>query len=357
MKLYKLLFLFILIPTILIANDNKKHEKSKTINKKFTVNKNATLYISNKYGNLNVTTWNQNRIEIEVKITVKGDDISNIEQKLNAIDVHFEASENLVEARTKIESTKSKWSWWGKNNTNYKINYFVKMPKTNNADLNNKYGNIELGILEGKANLNCDYGNLEVDKLLNETNSINLDYCGSSEINYMKSGSVNIDYSKLRIENSENLKVNADYSTVRIGKTTTLNFNSDYGSISASNVTTVIGATDYAAVKIGTLKKKLKINTDYGSIRVQNIVKGFDNITIDGSYAGIKLGTSSDNNFKFNIDLGYAGFNYPKEHVDMFKSIKKSTKKHYEGTFGKGNSNSTINIKSRYGGVSLKIND
>ncbi|WP_299158695.1 hypothetical protein [uncultured Tenacibaculum sp.] len=357
MKLYKLLFLFILFPTILIANDDKKHEKSKTISKNFTVNKNATLYISNKYGNLNVTTWNQNRIEIEVKITVKGDDLSNIEQKLNAIDVHFEASESLVEARTKIESTKSKWSWWGKSNTNYKINYFVKMPITNNADLNNKYGSIELGSLEGKANLNCDYGNVEVDKLLNDTNSINLDYCGNSEINFMKSGSVNIDYSKLRIVNSEDLKVNADYSTIKIGTTTNLKFNSDYGSISVNNVSTIVGGTDYAAIKIGTLKKALKINTDYGSIRVQDIAKGFENITIDGSYAGIKLGTSSDNNFNFTIDLGYAGFNYPKDNVDMFKSIKKSSKKHYEGTFGKGNSNSTINIKSRYGGVSLKIND
>lgn len=357
MKLYKLLFLFILFPTILIANDDKKHEKSKTISKNFTVNKNATLYISNKYGNLNVTTWNQNRIEIEVKITVKGDDLSNIEQKLNAIDVHFEASESLVEARTKIESTKSKWSWWGKSNTNYKINYFVKMPITNNADLNNKYGSIELGSLEGKANLNCDYGNVEVDKLLNDTNSINLDYCGNSEINFMKSGSVNIDYSKLRIVNSEDLKINADYSTIKIGTTTNLKFNSDYGSISVNNVSTIVGGTDYAAIKIGTLKKALKINTDYGSIRVQDIAKGFENITIDGSYAGIKLGTSSDNNFNFTIDLGYAGFNYPKDNVDMFKSIKKSSKKHYEGTFGKGNSNSTINIKSSYGGVSLKIND
>ncbi|KAB1158677.1 hypothetical protein F7018_08650 [Tenacibaculum aiptasiae] len=357
MKLYKLLFLFFLIPTVLTANNDRKHEKSKTINKNFTVNKNATLYISNKYGNLNVTTWNENRIEIKVKITVKGDDLSNVEQKLEAIDVLFESSENLVEARTKVENTKSKWSWWGKNNTNYKINYFVKMPISNNADLNNKYGNIELSSLEGKANLNCDYGNIEVDRLLNNTNSISLDYCGNSEINYIKSGIVSADYSKLRIEKTETLKVSADYSSIKIGEAENLKFNSDYGSISARSVTNITGGTDYAAVKIGDLKKHLQINTDYGSIRVQNIMKGFESVTIHGSYAGIKLGTSSDNNFKFNIDLGYAGFNYPKSKVDMFKSIKKSTKKHYEGTFGKGNSNSVIKVKSSYGGVSLKLND
>ncbi|MGB1042392.1 MAG: hypothetical protein ACPGU6_03290 [Tenacibaculum sp.] len=357
MKLYKLLFILILFPTILVANDKKKHEKSKTISKNFAVSKNATLYISNKYGNVNVTTWNQNNIEIKVKITVKGNDLNNVENKLDAIDVLFEASENLVEARTKIESTKSNWSWWGSNNINYKINYFVKMPITNNADLNNKYGNIELDELQGKANINCDYGNIEIDKLLNETNSINLDYCGGSEINYMKSGSVNIDYSKLRIDNSENLNVNSDYATVRIGNTNNVKFNSDYGSVVVKDAATILGNSDYASLKIGTLRKKLKINTDYGSVRVQNIAKGFDSVVIDGSYAGIKLGTKSDNNFKFNIDLGYASFNYPDEKVEVYKSIKKSSKKYYEGVFGNENSNSTITIKSRYGGVSLKLND
>ncbi|RSC92234.1 hypothetical protein [Tenacibaculum singaporense] len=356
MKLYKILFLLLFIPTLLVAND-KKHEKSKNIRKTFSVNKNATLYINNKYGNVNVATWSENRIEINVKITVKGNDLSNVERKLKAIDVQFESTPSLVEARTIIEKTKSSWSWWGSNNTNYKINYFVKMPITNNADLNNKYGNIELDKLEGKSNINCDYGKIQIDQLLNETNNINLDYCGTSEINFMKSGNLSVDYSKLTIQKSESLKVNADYSTMKIGTATDVDFNSDYGSISVDDASNINGNSDYASIKIGTLRKNLKINTDYGGVRVRNIEKGFQSIVIDGSYAGIKLGTSSDNNFNFIVDLGYAGFGYPDDHVKMFKSINKSSKKYYEGTFGKNNSNSTITIKSRYGGVSLKLND
>eukprot|EP01090_Pellita_catalonica_P005888 TRINITY_DN160_c0_g1_i13.p1 TRINITY_DN160_c0_g1~~TRINITY_DN160_c0_g1_i13.p1 ORF type:complete len:357 (-),score=67.73 TRINITY_DN160_c0_g1_i13:92-1162(-) len=356
MKLYKILFLLLFIPTLLVAND-KKHEKSKNIRKTFSVNKNATLYINNKYGNVNVATWNENRIEINVKITVKGNDLSNVERKLKAIDVQFEATPSLVEARTIIEKTKSSWSWWGSNNTNYKINYFVKMPITNNADLNNKYGNIELDKLEGKSNINCDYGKIQIDQLLNETNNINLDYCGTSEINFMKSGNLSVDYSKLTIQKSENLKVNADYSTMKIGTATDVDFNSDYGSISVDNASGINGNSDYASIKIGTIRKNLKVNTDYGSVRVRNIKKGFESVVIDGSYAGIKLGTNSNNNFTFTVDLGYAGFGYPENYVNMFKSINKSSKKYYEGTFGKGNSNSTISIKSKYGGVSLKLND
>lgn len=364
MKLYKTLLIAIgLAPALLFSNtvnDNngKKHEKSKTIKKQFSVNNNATLYINNKYGNINVTTWNENRVQIDVKITVKGNNLDKVENKLDAITVDFEATKNLVEARTRIQKTKSSWSsWWKSNNINFKINYFIKMPVTNNADFNNAYGNIDIDILEGKTNINCDYGNVDIDKLTNNNNTINLDYCGSPEINYIKSGNISIDYSKLRINNSEKLKINADYSAVKVQNSNTINFNSDYGSILVNNIENIYGNSDYAGVKIGTLKKNLEINTDYGSVKIQNIANNFEKIIIDGSYAGIKLGTSSTNNFKFIMSLGYASFNYPKDKVEMYKSIKKSSKKYYEGVFGNSNSNSIINIKSSYGGVSLKTND
>lgn len=349
-----------LIPLSGIAADKieKKHEKTKTIHKNFSVNENATLYLKNKYGNLNVTTWDENKIDITIKITVKGNDIDKIEDKLNSIDVQFEASNSLVEARTIIEKTKSSWSFWGSsNNINYKINYFVKMPKTNNADFNNRYGNIDIDILEGKANIDCDYGKIEIDKLLNSDNIISLDYCSSSEINYMKSGNVSIDYSKLKIKESEKLKVSADYSGVVVGNVSKIRFSSDYGSIKINNADDIIGSSDYAGVKIGTVHKNLKISTDYGGVKVNNLAKGFEKVDINGSYAGIKIGTTENNNFDFVVSLSYAGFKYPDDKVETTKSIKKSTQKYYEGSFGNSNSGSKVHIKSSYGSVSLKVND
>ncbi|SNR16018.1 hypothetical protein [Tenacibaculum jejuense] len=360
MSLYKKIFFAALfLPFVaLSSNGIKKHEKTKTISKKFTVNSNASVFIKNKYGNLNVTTWNKNTVEIDVRITVKGNDLDKVQDKLEDIRIDFEASEGLVEARTIIEKTKSSWSFWGKsNNINYKINYFVKMPITNNADLNNKYGNIELDIIEGKANINCDYGAIQVEKLLNSSNSISLDYCRSSNIQYMKSGTLNVDYSKITVDEVEKIKVNADYSGVKVGTVNDISFNSDYGSITIEDGEYVDGNSDYAGMRIGTLRKSLRVNTDYGGLKVKNLAKGFENVTIDGSYAGIKIGTARDNNFDFTVNLSYSGFKYPKEYVETYKAVRKTTKKYYEGSFGKANSGSKINIKSDYGGVSLQLND
>ena len=359
-SIYKLAFLLLLIPSIVFANDDsdkKKHERSKEIKKSFDVNSDAKLVIINKYGDINVTSWNQNKIQIDVKITVRGNDLDDVETRLEKIDVDFNSSSSLVEARTTLGSRKNNWSIWKKSkNISYKINYTVKMPITNSTSLNNDYGSISLNELEGKATINCDYGKISIGDLKGNDSTINLDYCSSSTINSMKNGNVNVDYSKLTIDNATDIKLNTDYSTVRIKELDNFTFSADYGSVEAENVVNATGNGDYTSFRFGTVKKNLKLTSDYGSIRIKDLANGFETVNINSEYAGIKIGTSSSNNFSFTIDLQYAGFKRTDSNIEMFKSIVKSTKKYYEGVYGKGKSNSKITIKSEYGSVSLYEN-
>ncbi|WP_435416564.1 hypothetical protein [Polaribacter aestuariivivens] len=356
--LYKITFFLLLFPAVLTANNNdKKHEKRKTVKKEYSVNSNATVSLSNKYGDLNITTWDKNSVEIEVQITVKGDDLDEVETKLNSIEIRFNASKSLVEAKTIIEKSKSSWSWWGKNkNTSYKINYIVKMPKTNSVDLDNNYGSIYMGNLSGKAAINCDYGKISIGDLTASNNSINLDYCSSSSISYMKSGNVNIDYSKLTIENSENINLNADYSTLKFDKAETIDFNLDYGSITVNDAESINGNSDYVTMRFGNIRKKIIIDTDYGSLYIKNLQNGFEKVDISGQYTGIKIGVESGATFDFEIDLQYSSFKRNDANIELFKSITKSTKKYYEGKYGKGKTNARVHINSQYGSVRFEEN-
>lgn len=106
---YKITFLFLLIPFLISANnDGKIEEKSKKIYKKYQVNADAKVAIDNRYGDINITTWNYNRVEIEVLITVKGDDLDRIEERLESIDVIFDASSSFVSAKTIFEKEKKR---------------------------------------------------------------------------------------------------------------------------------------------------------------------------------------------------------------------------------------------------------
>ncbi len=354
---FKIAFLLFLIPLVSFANNDKKlkQEKSKTIKKQYSVDRNATVNIDNKYGNINITTWNKNSVEITVVITVKGNSLSSVEKKLSRINVDFNASSNLVSAKTKFDNSSSSWSFWGKsNNTSYKVNYTVKMPVSNNVKLNNDYGNILINEINGTTNINCDYGKLIIGDLNNSNNNINIDYTSSSTINFMKSGSINADYSKLTVDKTDKVKINSDYSNINIGTVNTVTYNADYGSITVDDVNDIKGNSDYANIRLGTVSKNLNIKADYGSIKIKELAIGFNKAEVTSEYAGITIGTKANNNFNFKMNLQYSKFRYNNDRVEMFKSIEKSSKKYYEGVYGKGKSNSTLIIKSQYGGVNLK---
>ena len=357
--IYKLSIVFVLVPSIVFAfndKDKKKHEKSKSINKSFKVNRNALLDINNKYGDININTWNQNTVEIAVKITVKGNNIDDVENRLEGINIEFNSSNSLVEATTVI-AKQNNWGFWKKSkNISYEINYTVKLPVTNNVKLNNEYGDIRLDELEGNADINCEYGNLNLGDLRGEDTSINLEYCSASSIDSMRDGNINLDYSKITIDKAASVDLNADYSTVKFNDIQTLMCNTDYGGIEAEKLNSGIISGDYTSFRFGTVSKSLKLRSDYGSVRVKNLSKEFDFLDINSEYAGIKIGIEPGTNFNFYIDLQYAGFKRSNNKVQLFKSIEKNSKKYYEGTYGNGTPTGKVTINSQYGSVSFYEN-
>ena len=75
-----------------------KYSKEKTIKKEFNVNSNALLKIKNSYGNLNITSWDQDKVVIEVHIKTSGNNEDKVISRLKEIDVDFENGNSMVSA-------------------------------------------------------------------------------------------------------------------------------------------------------------------------------------------------------------------------------------------------------------------
>lgn len=353
----KLLLLFLMIPLAIFATEKKgKYTKNKTISKEFKVTKDATLNVSNKYGNIDIVTWNENKIEVVVKITTNGDDEDKVKKRLEEITVEFDSNSTYVSAKTMIEKSSASWSWWGnKNNVTMEIHYQIKMPLTNNVNLTNNYGGINLNKLEGKATINCDYGKINIGELLNASNSIHMDYTNNSTISYMKSGTVKADYSTLRIDKSDNIDLKADYSHLTFGTINRLNYSCDYGSLKIENTKNISGTSDYMNLTIEKLLGSGAFNLDYGSLKIDALGENLKQLKIESSYTNIKLGTHPNASFDIMATLSYCGFKYGKGFT-FNKQVEKSTSKYYEGYYNSPNSGNQITIKSSYGSVSFNNN-
>ena len=353
--IHKMLFILLMIPVMSFATDKEKgkYKKSKSIKKEYTVNSDALLRINNRYGNVDVTSWDKNQVVIEVKITVSGNNEEKVIKRLGLIDVKFDASRGEVYAKTVIDKNSSSWSWWGKKSgVHYQIDYKVKVPVTNSARLNNDYGNIYLNELKGDASINCDYGKIIIGDLYSTNNKINIDYCSSSTIAKMNGGSINADYSKFTVEEAGDIRLNADYTTSVFESLKNLNYNCDYGSLKANRARSIVGDGDYLTTRLGQITKKVAITSDYGSIRIEDLKEGFDSVTINGDYCGIKIGTP-DAPFNFVLKLSYGSFKRGDSGYDFIKQIVKSSSKYYEGTYKNGSSKSRITIDSEYGSVTF----
>jgi len=360
---YNIIFILFFAPIISFGNDGRmkgKYTKEKSLKKEFSVNKDAVLKISNDYGNLDITSWDQNKIVLEVSIKVNGNDEEKVIQKLGDIDVIFEATSQMVSAKTIFnKENKSWWSKfsdnWGGSNLKMEINYTVKLPSTNHVDLNNDYGSITLDKINGNAKINCDYGQIILGELHGDENSINIDYTHNSTIKYMKRGKIIADYSDFTLEQGEEIFLNADYNESTVLNVKKLNYNCDYGSLKAGNIEVFKGNGDYLDTNIGSVKTSVDINSDYGSIDIINLEPSVKNVTIRTDYTGVYIGYDTNLSFDFVIRTSYGGINLD-EDIDVLKKTRENSSKDYRGYRGEKNSGAIIDISSSYGGIKLRKN-
>lgn len=359
--LYKFpLLVLLVLPILLSAGDGKlkgKYTKEKTIKKEYNVNADALLKVSNSYGNLNITSWDENRVVIEVHIKTNGNNEEKVQKKLDDISVDFEANSGLVSAKTIFNKNKSSWGWnWGNNNNvNMQINYTIKIPTKNSVNLNNDYGSIILDRIDGHAKIYCDYGRLEIGELRGRNNELNFDYTSKSTIDFMKSGTITTDYSGFTIEKAGDLTIKADYTNATIEKMENLDYNTDYGNIEIGEANNVKGRGDYIAVKLGTIHGDVDITSDYGSVKISKMASDAGNLLLRSDYTGIKIGYDVDYHFNFEIKTSYGGVS-GKDDFEMSIKEVKNTSKHYKGHYGSSNSGNSVNISSEYGGITFYKN-
>jgi hypothetical protein len=325
---------------------------SKEIHREIIVNPDVLVEIKNQFGDLNISSWDENKVVIDVVITVKGSNQKRVDEKLDEIDVVFNLSSDLVSARTQIDEG---WGyfWFNSSKLRYEIDYTVKLPRSSAVDLENDYGSILLNELDGSAKINCDYGKLLIGDLHHENNSLSFDYTTNSTIDFIKGGEIRADYSGFEVMEAGTISLQADYTNSKFNTIERLEFKNDYGKLNIDRINHLNGRGDFLTLQLGTLYKKLDLNQEFGSIRVDHINPSAEMIMVDSEYTGVTLGIDSEWDFTYKINLEFASLksSLPLQHLIQ---REESTEKTYKGYSKNENSSNSILIKSEFGTVKLK---
>jgi hypothetical protein len=348
--------LLVLLTAILISFSLAAQEASKEYHKEFKADKNTTLDLNTKYGDVSVTGWDKDQIVIDVKVTVKHPDKARAEKYLNQIDIQFNEDNNTVYAKTVIEDNFN-FTGWG-SNREFKINYTVKMPFVSSLTLANRYGNTDIDEIRGLVNLDIKYGGLEIDKLTrgNEKplNRIAVSY-GKGNITEAGWLDVYLRYTNtLEINKSQALLIDSKYSKLKIGETSSIVSDAKYDTYNIDKINNLVVTSGYTNVSIGELSKKISFEGSYGSLNVDQIPAGFESIDVDVRYSGVHLGIAENASYKLEGESSYGGIKYDEDNLKFTRRIVENTSSEISGIVGKDESTtSTVKIKTSYGTVKL----
>jgi hypothetical protein len=353
---YKPGFILIFTVCLLSANLNAQ-EVNKEFHKEFTTAAGTILDLSNKYGNINIQSWDKDQVVIDVKVSVEMPDKEKAQKFLDYIDVQFSQSGNTISAATVIDE-KFNFSGWGIRNRKFSIVYDVKMPASLNLNLANRYGNIDIDAVEGLVNIDIKYGDLTAGKLTHGNDkpmsALKIAY-GKATIDQAGWLDVYARYSpKIYVVMSQALLLDSKYSKVQIDEASSMVGESKYDDLRIGKINNLVLEAGYDEVKVGTLRKKLDFNGSFGSFSAESVPSGFESIKIDSKYTGVQLGIDESASYKLNARVSYGGLKFNEDKFKSQKHIVGTTSNETSGVMGKQqNPSSEVIVDSSYGTIRL----
>lgn len=368
MKKLEILIFLVTIPFTMFSPG--KAETKKEFEKTWNVNSDTNVILINEYGKMDIKTWDKKMVDIKVVVTVKTKDKDDAQKVFDRIKINFSEGNGVVKAETEIEKKKSGYFDWfySWSEDDYSIDWLVYMPKENNLNLKNKYGNTHMMEMDGDLNLEIKYGDLFLDKS-NGDMALQLGY-GHSKIDFFNNANLDIKYSELEMIKGQNLNADTKYSEIDIENVVNVVLNSKYDEFSLGIIDDLVLSTKYSEIDLNEvnaatikakytdfdikkLNEKALINSEYGSLEISWINSNFDEINIEGRYTGIELKLGEGANFEGNFTATYGDIQVP-NHFTTISSDKKSNTKSIQGYLGSSNAKSSITIKSEYEDIEIK---
>jgi hypothetical protein len=343
------LFTLALILLLGIKGAKASEEFTRIIRKEFNINPDAALVINNKFGKVHCNNWDKNSVSFEVTIMVTAANQKEADKLFQRIAVQFQDTPARVEARTIIEEGRSPGT--GK----FNVDMIVNMPATVNLDLTNKFGDVFINEVNGKARVDVSYGNLEANKLGNSDNFLEIKF-SKARVNWMKGAVVNLKYSEMSITYAGSLRLDSKFSNLDADKIIALNVSFEGGTLNMENSSAVDSKSKFSDLDIGRIEQSLNLDIQYGSCKVREMPEGFTSVSIKNKYANVDVRLGKSARYNLDAHLKFCSLDFPDEKAKFSYRSKTNTENTFRGTIGGQDPipTSNVTVKSEFGNVSLQ---
>lgn len=360
---------WLLVQSVPVWAEGPCQEFTKTINREFSTNANGTTALYDKYGTVNVKTWNNNSVKIDINIIVNANNQRDANRIFDRIQVNFTNTFGYVKAETMINEDRT---WWpqgmGNSGQDFKINYDVWMPVGNQLDLKNRYGNSIVATLNGKLTAEIKYGDLRTEAISNDAD-LNIGY-GKAYLTKVGNLTGQVSYGGINVAEAREVQLESKYSEVQVEKATTLRITSKYDDFNFGTVDDLRLQTKYANVRLQSARMTyvtaqytdVKINTlgeladadlTYGSFQIGSLGKNFTSVNVLGKYTDVQINLEKSTAARFDVQTDYTDIKLPVGTVTR-NHVKSGNHEALEAYLGDANARGFVKVRLSYGELRVR---
>ena len=324
-------------------------EATKRISKSFNINGDTRIEITNKYGNVIINKWDKNVLDLKVEIEAKGNSDSKTQKILDAIEIDI--SDRISSGHLSIETEIGTIN----GNSSFSVHYEINMPNTNQLKLSNSFGNVYLGSYKGELNVEVKYGQLMAEDL--DDASVRVEFSNAKcEIETLKSGSLDLRYSKMAIEDMGDIEISSQFSELIIENAGSIELDGKYGNFEIENLKSMNGDIQFAGLSVERLEENLYLETKHGKgINLEEVSNRFKEIEIESEFNSIDINMESGSAARLEFDLQGGNLKAHGEGINFNKVIKDHTTSEYEGYLAKSDATSLIKVSTKYGNIRFSV--
>jgi hypothetical protein len=200
------------VPLLSAASDGDLVQKRKNISKSYTVTGDDKLRIENSFGDVAVTTWDKNEIQVDIQIEVSAPTEEKAQEMMDEISVSDSKSGDEISFKTEIgQMGNGRKGKDGNDQRKFSIDYKVIMPSGNPLRIENSFGKINIGNFIGPVSLTSKFGELTTGRLTN-ARELHVEF-GKAEIGAVTNPDITLKFngSSLIKEITGNAKIHTEF--------------------------------------------------------------------------------------------------------------------------------------------------
>ena len=294
--------LILLVPSFAKA----QFTDTKEIRKTFAVLPETQVEITNKYGKIDLKTWDKDSVKFLINIRVEEKKLSKLEESIDEIDFEISNSEHYLIVRTMVEKNKSALGKEIKkfketllsSDGNIQVDYTVWMPDSNRLKMDNKFGDIYIGDFKGEADITLSNGNMKAHDFKNINLTLNF---ADATINNIKKGRLDCNFSDLYVKEMGSIHLQSKSTEFELEKVETLTASSRRDKFRIRQIELLDARSSFTTFRINEVTDRAKFQAEYGDIEIEKTATDFSSVNIESKSTDINLYFNGETQFSFDI--------------------------------------------------------